>query len=116
MKPVKHPLSYHLALDTEQVVQRVKMGDQLERAREIDHTAFFPKRAQAEAAAAELSEDGFRVSVSRRGLGTFVMEAHTESDVEEETVDEFVKNIYELVERHGGIYDGWGGPVVLKGN
>jgi regulator of RNase E activity RraB len=116
MKTVKHPLAYHLGLDTEQVVQRVKMGDQLDRVRQIDHTALFPKRAQAEAAAAELAEDGFRVDISRRGFGTFVMEAHTESDVEEETIDGFVKRIYELVERHGGVYDGWDGPIVLKGN
>jgi regulator of RNase E activity RraB len=114
MKHVKHPLEYHLSVDTEQTSQRVKLGDRLEAPREIDHSAYFRKRTDAEAAAAELCDDGFRTSISRHGFGAFALEARTESDVEPDTVDAFVERIYDVVERHGGIYDGWGGPVVLK--
>lgn len=102
-------------MNSEQSSQRIKMGDQLERPREVEHFAYFAKRAGALAAAAELDDDGFRTTIGKRGFGTYSLEARTESDVELETSDAFVERMHELIERHGGIYDGWGGPVMLKG-
>jgi regulator of RNase E activity RraB len=104
-----------LSMNSEQTSQRVKLGDQLEAPREIEHFAYFHKRSGAESAAAELIEDGMRTTITRRGFGTFALEAHTESDVELETADAFVEGMFILIARHGGTYDGWGGPVVLKG-
>jgi hypothetical protein len=114
VKVEKHTLEYHRAMDSEQVAQRAKMGDQLDVAREVDQFAYFDRRAKAAAAAAELGSGGFRTSIRRKGLGTFLLEAHMQSPVEQAAVDEFVARMYDLVERHGGIYDGWGGTVVLR--
>ena len=113
MKHQQQPLESMRAMDAEQDTQRLKLGDQLAVAREIDHFAYFRKRSGAQAAGEELAEDGFRVTVSRKGL-TWLLEARTEGDVELPSVDEFVARMFELVQRHGGIYDGWGAPVVLK--
>ncbi len=99
---------------TEQLTQRVKMGDVLSSPREVDHTAYFRKRSDAATAAAELSRDGFVVRVARRGLGAFLLEASATTDVEWDTVDSFVDRVYELVTRHNGVYDGWGGGIVLR--
>lgn len=99
---------------TEQLAQRVKLGDQLATPREVDHTAFFGKRGDAKAAAEELSRSGFTVHVSRRGFGTYLVEASATTDVEWDTVDEFVDDVFEIVNRHNGVYDGWGGGVVLR--
>jgi regulator of RNase E activity RraB len=115
MKVRRQSLDSLLSMNSEQTSQRVKLGDQLEAPREIEHFAYFAKRAAAESAAAELADDGMRTTISRRGFGTFALEAHTESDVELETADAFVERMYTLIDKHGGVYDGWGGPVVLKG-
>jgi hypothetical protein len=99
---------------TEQIAQRVKMGDVLSSPREVDHTAYFRKRSDASAAAAELSRAGFAVNVHRRGFGAYLLEATATTDVEWETVDEFVDRVYQIVCANRGLYDGWGGSVVLR--
>ena len=116
MKIRRQSLESLLSMNSEQTSQRVKLGDQLEVPREIDHLGYFAKRAHAAAAEAELTEDGMRTSISRRGFSTFALEVDTESDVELETADAFVERMFTLIEKHGGVYDGWGGPVVLKVN
>lgn len=114
MKVRKRDLDELHSMCTEQLAQRVKMGDQLGTPREVDHTAFFRKRADAAAAASDLSRSGFTVHVSRRGFGTYLVEASATTDVEWDTVDEFVDDVFEIVSRHNGVYDGWGGGVVLR--
>ncbi|MDO7881481.1 ribonuclease E inhibitor RraB [Antiquaquibacter soli] len=99
---------------TEQLAQRVKLGDVLSTPRVVDHTATFRKRADVAAAAAQLRDSGYTVRVSRRGFGTYLLEATTTTDVEWETVDEFVEQVYQVVAAHRGVYDGWGGSVVLR--
>ena len=113
MKAVKHSLEYHRAMDTEQVCQRIKMGDSIETPRDVDQVAYFRSRTDAAAAAEELRGAGYRVTITRRGFGTLAVEAHMLSQVDQPTVDSFVEKFYALVERHNGVYDGWGGPVVL---
>lgn len=114
MKHQQQTLESMRAMDAEQETQRLKLGDQLSVAREIDHFSYFAKKAGALAFANELTEDGFRVTLTRKGL-TWLVEARTESDVELPTVDAFVDRMYHLVQSHGGIYDGWAAPVVLRG-
>lgn len=100
-------------MSSEQLAQRVKMGDHLDLPREIDHFAFFKKKKDADAAATELLDNGFHVSLSRKKL-TWQLVAHTESSLEPPIVDEFVRSEFEIINRHGGIYDGWGGPIVQQ--
>lgn len=116
MKHQQQPLELLHSMCSEQLSQRVKMGDHLEVPRDVDHTAYFAKRTDADAAAAELSAKGFSVSVTRRGFGSFALSAHITTDVEWETVDDFVPTMYALIMSHRGVYDGWGGAVVLKEN
>jgi len=114
MKHEQRSLELRHSMCSEQLSQRVKMGDHLEVPREVDHTAYFAKRANAESAAAELAAQGYSVAVSRKGFGSFALEAHIDSDVEWETVDEFVPRMFDLITKHHGVYDGWGGTVVLR--
>ena len=114
MKHQQQSLELLHSMCSEQLSQRVKMGDHLEVPREVDHTAYFAKRVDAQAAADDLSKQGFKVSVSRRGFGSFALEAHITTDVEWDTVDNFVPKMFDLITSHHGVYDGWGGSVVLK--
>lgn len=116
MKRQQQSLELLHSMCSEQLSQRVKMGDHLEVPREVDHAAYFAKRNDADAAARELTEQGFRVSVTRRGFASFALEAHITTDVEWDTVDAFVPRMYDLITRHRGVYDGWGGGVILKEN
>jgi hypothetical protein len=113
MKVVKHSLEHHRAMDAEQVCQRIKMGDKIEIPREVDQVAYFRSRPSATAAANELRDGGYRVAVTRHGLATLALKALILSPVDQATVDVFVGDFYALVERHNGVYNGWGGPVVL---
>ena len=113
MKHTQQSLESMRAMDAEQETQRLKLGDQLGVTRVVDHYAFFAKKADAQSAVRELTEDGFTVKLSRKAL-TWCLEAQTESDVELETVDAFVNLMFDFVQRHNGIYDGWGAPVILK--
>jgi hypothetical protein len=113
VKVVKYSLEHHRAMDAEQVCQRIKMGDMIETPRDVDQVAYFRSRANASAAATELREMGYRVVIARHGLATHGLEAHIFSPVDQVTVDTFVGDFYALVERHNGVYNGWGGPVVL---
>lgn len=101
-----------LAMNSEQLAQRVKMGDHLERARMVEHFAFFGGGTQARAAAADLRDDGFEVHIHRKWF-TWHLTARTESSLEPETAEAFVMRMFDLVRRHGGDYDGWGGGLEL---
>lgn len=99
---------------SEQLAQRVKLGDVLSTPRVVDHTAHFRKKSDAVAASEELSHAGYTVRLSRRGFGTYLLEATETTDIEWETVDDFVQRVYQVVEAHRGVYDGWGGSVILR--
>ena len=115
MKPVRRSLDELLTINSEQAVQRLKMGDHVTVAREIEHFAYFPRMAGAKAAAEELSACDFRTTLSRQGFGTVLLVARVDSDVERDSTDAFVRELFALVERHGGFYDGYGGRIVTKG-
>lgn len=116
MKRQQRTLELLHSMCSEQLSQRVKLGDQLDVPRDIDHTAYFFTRADAAAAAAELTAAGYVVTFSRKGFGGWLLEAHITTDIEWETVEAFMPELFELIVRSRGIYDGWGGPVVLKGS
>lgn len=102
------------ALDAEQETQRLKMGDKLSVPRPIDHFLYFRKRPQADAASLELLDQGFRVQITRKGFGDWLVEAQNEGDIELVTVDALSDWMFSFAARHGGVYDGWGAPVILK--
>src|SRR4051812_38790820 len=116
MRREQQSLALMRALDAEQDTQRLKMGDSLSTPRPIDHFLYFRSKAEADSAALELIDQGFAVAVSRKGFHDWLLEAKNESDVELETIDALSDWMFAFAGRHDGIYDGWGAPVILKGN
>ncbi len=107
----KKTLDWHLALADQQLEQRRGVNDQLSTAREVDHFAYFRKRAGAERAAELLRAEGFRVELARKGFTTSLA-AHIDSPVDRGSVRAVVNRVFDAVESNGGDYDGWGGEVV----
>lgn len=99
------------AMNSEQLAQRAKMGDQLDVPREIEHFAIFTGRKEADAARAQLEAIGYRCSVVRRGWSKFELHVKHTTVLETHEVDNFVGEVFAVVERHHGSYDGWGGPL-----
>jgi regulator of RNase E activity RraB len=113
MKREQQSLELMRALDAEQDTQRLKLGDSLSTPRPIDHFLYFRSKADADRAALELIDQGFATAVSRKGFRDWLLEAKNESDVELETVDALSDWMFAFAQRHDGIYDGWGAPIVL---
>lgn len=93
-----------------QIEQRLSLGDRLEVPREVEHFSHFRRKAAAASAADELIECGYSVFLERRGLKLLVV-ARKESAVEPPIVEAFVREVFDIVESHGGDYDGWGGET-----
>lgn len=106
-----HDLNMQLGMTREQIQQRIDMGDNLATPRPVDHSADFKKRKSAEAAADELRVLGYDVTLGKRGLLKVLLEATKLSSVDLATAEAFTREVIGVVEKHGGEYDGWGGPV-----
>lgn len=91
-------------------------GDALEIPREIDHVAFFPSRAQADAAREQLAMRGFRVDdVTQDDEGDerrFGVGFHRKDALAKGRPDEFCAEILATILPLEGDYDGWGTPLV----
>ena len=103
-------LENQLRLTQDQLRERVRMGDRLEAARQIEHSAEFSHRGQARAAARDLEACGYSVKIGRRGFKA-LLEASKSSPIDSATAEAFVREVVGIVERYGGSYDGWGGTV-----
>ena len=95
----------------EQRAQREQLGDDLNAPRQIDHFAYFTRRSAAEAAAEEFRQAGFAVRTSRHRLRV-VLEASRNEALSDLDVLRFMDEVLDIVLRHRGRYDGWGGAVV----
>ena len=113
MKFAAKTLDSLLSLNSEQLTQRIKMGDLLERARPIQHVALFHKRGPSDAWILRIRDEGYQVRTERVGFGGVKVIATTESSLEPERVDDFVARMYQQVADAGGHYQGWDGPLVL---
>lgn len=102
------------AMNSEQLAQRVKMGDHLDIARVIEHFALFTGRKEADAAKAQLIAEGFVTTVKRRGWSKFELRATRSATIEAHEVDDMVCRVFKIVERNHGSYDGWGGPLAYS--
>ena len=104
-------LTRQIELTRQQIDQRMGMGDLLSTPRPTDHSAEFKKRESAVAAAEELGVLGYEVSLGKRGLMKVLLEASKVSSVDLATAEAFTREVFDVVAKHGGDYDGWGGPV-----
>jgi hypothetical protein len=98
----------HVICDLLVVKALIGHGDGLSRRRPLEHVAYFPARGPAEAAAAELRVDGFRCTVDSQVQGRAQLEAVRNDPAAPPMVHEVTWSVREVVDRHGGEYDGWG--------
>lgn len=89
---------------------RLGMGDRADVAREVAHNAVFKRKADAEAAAVELSSLGYVVDVRRSWLRHAVQFTRVTA-VDHATAEAFTREVVAVIERHGGEYDGWGAMI-----
>ncbi len=102
----------HLTSNVEQFSQRIKMRDDVDLPREVEHFANFSAIKDARAAARDLEALGYAVTVTRRMVFRATLRATKQSTVDIETADAMVEEVFAIVERHRGDYDGWGAPVI----
>ena len=96
-------------MDDNQVVQELEAhGDRLSAPRAVEFLAYFPDPERAESAAEELRVDGFAVTVERGDEGDFVLQSIRRDPVEPPALHEVTWKVRGIVERHDGLYDGWG--------
>jgi hypothetical protein len=103
----------HIVDDLAVLTALLERGDDLENPRPVDHRADFADESAARAAAAELSELGFAVSVAPGRAapgrsGGYQLEATRTDPVDSPGVHKLTWTVRELIERLGGTYDGWG--------
>lgn len=113
MKHAAKSLEHLLSVNSEQLTQRIKMGDLLERARPVGHIAMFPKRDLAAAWVLRIRDDGFETRTDRVGFSGAKVTATMESSLEGDRPDEFVTRLYGQVREAGGDYQGWDAPLIL---
>ncbi len=104
----------HLTTNVEQYTQRIKMRDDVDAPREVEHFANFMNIKDARTAARQLEQLGFTVEVSRRRVVQAVLVARRMSTVDVESADAMVEQVFGVVEGCRGDYDGWGAPIVRE--
>lgn len=97
----------HVAATADLVRERLSMGDRADMAREVDHSAMFGRKADADAAASELSSLGYEVDV-RRSWFKYSLQFTRLSPVDQRTAEAFTREVVGVIDRHRGGYDGWG--------
>lgn len=107
-------LAVTLADTGQQLDARRQMGDRLEVPRVVDHVALFRSKGAATSAAEALRALGYTVDV-RAKLFSTTIEAHKSERLDADEPVRFVTEVFEVVERNGGTYDGWGGEVESPG-
>ena len=102
----------HLTCNVEQFSQRIKMHDDVDAPREVEHFANFSAIKDARAAGAALEKLSYAVKVTRHMLIRGTVRAAKIATVDVETADRMVDEVFTVVTAHRGDYDGWGAPVV----
>lgn len=101
----------HVIRDMQVVRALLQHGDQLGRERPVDYVAYFRDRGSATRAADELRVDGFATRVTP-APGGFRLTAVRDDTVEPPRLHKVTWLVREVVEAHGGVYDGWGCGIV----
>ena len=110
-----HDLDEQLRQTAQVVEQNLAIGDRVSEPRRIDHLAGFRAKAAAVAAADELRAAGYRIDSVRRRFLTVLVEFSRETAVDHASAAAFTREIVDILDRHEGTYDGWGGFVRTGG-
>lgn len=102
----------HLTCNVEQFSQRIKMRDNVDEPRVVEHFANFAAIKDARTAGAALEQLGYRAQVDRRMLFRGTLRVTKVATVDVETADLMVEEVFAVVAAHHGDYDGWGAPVI----
>jgi hypothetical protein len=98
----------NLILDMQVVASLEEHGDHLETQREVEHLAYFPEEPMAQTAARELADADFAATVERDDEGGYAVQAIRVDAVVPPAIHGVTWLVRQVVERHGGVYDGWG--------
>ena len=93
---------------------RHELRDRFDLARTVTHSAGFPRRAAAERAAGELRSSGYDATVTRHGLLGADLRASREDALDDDRAVTFTREVFDVVQRAGGRYDGWSAEVVAE--
>ncbi|YAL83973.1 ribonuclease E inhibitor RraB [Dermacoccaceae bacterium W4C1] len=91
--------------------QRLEMGDDLAAPRQVDHAVLFRKKSAGQAAVADFEAAGFTVTLTR-GFRSATLEASRVDALTDARVAELLREAIAIAQTHGGLYDGFGAPVV----
>lgn len=105
----------HLSVNVEQYCQRMKMRDDVDAPREVEHVAVFRRMRDAAEAARDLESHGYHAEVTRRKLTQATLTATKTAAVDVDTADAMTEEVYTIVCDHDGDYDGWAAPVLARG-
>ena len=62
----------------------------------------------------ELRTSGYAVTVTRRGLLGASLEAGREDALDDDRAVTFTREVFDVVQRAGGRYDGWSAEVIAE--
>jgi hypothetical protein len=96
-------------LDRRVVTNLREAGDDNELPRPVDHYAYFGDAGARDAFLRDVRALGFSAEATLGRIGAHLVRT---DPVELEHIHEVVCGLIDLVDRHGGEYDGWGAPVV----
>jgi hypothetical protein len=99
-----------LKANREQLAQRRAMSDRFELPRQVDHTAYFRSKAEANRAALTLLGMGYATAVTG-SIFKSTLEANKLERLDGVNPDRFVTEVFDVIDANGGTYDGWGGVV-----
>ena len=114
MAPTDEGIAVHLQRCAAQLVTRNQLRDRFDLPRTVTHSADFPRRAAAERAADELRTSGYAVTVTRRGLLGASLEAGREDALDDDRAVTFTREVFDVVQRACGRYDGWSAEVIAE--
>ena len=115
LSPLVGDIRQHLSTNVEQYCQRMKMRDDVDAPREVEHVALFRRMRDAAEAARDLESHGYHAEVTRRKLTRATLTATKTAAVDVDTADAMTEEVYTIVSDHDGDYDGWGAPVLARG-
>ncbi|MBP1965302.1 DUF695 domain-containing protein [Paenibacillus aceris] len=95
-----------------------RRGDNLERAREVQHWLHFPDSARMDEMKSKVGKLGYIVIVSEmdttRNVEPYVLHLSKLHTLDVPTVNAITKELFVLASEVGGTYDGWGTRLILK--
>ncbi|MFL5319518.1 MAG: DUF695 domain-containing protein [Myxococcaceae bacterium] len=103
------PFSMQSIQNRRVVTELTKNGDRNDVPRPIDHLAYFPSEATANAASGDLKSLGYVVDAPKPNRDEWSVSFRRTESLQKGRMDPITAELCELIaDKHGGRYDGWG--------